>query len=580
MKPAFLLLALFALPVAAAPAQRTPPPSSSSSDAPASEPSSSPRVRRPEASGSAITLETSEPMFDIAAALNACGYDADLAHSDPIRAEVRADIDAASQATPAAAASRKAVCGYIHEHELSDKARELAQYVSLGIYLGPAPELKPTADETDLPPDANSVISMLPLLRTFADAINLHLIWVKHHPGYDAITDRVHDPVTNAILGVNGYLKVPVSSYDGRTLLILVEPMLAPNNPNARIYASDYVLVTSPSASGTINLNQVRHLYLQYVIEPLVYARAQSMERLLPLLKPMQNAPVEYVYKTDIVALLNECLVKAIEARTLDTGLTPPSKPSGTRERVDLARYDEELATYNRQAEDARRKLVDLDMRQGWVMTDYFYNQLISLEKTTEGLGENIGQMVYGMDVGRERHHAEQIVFLPVGSGEYVKRAPRQLTPMQLAEKRMLEGNLEGAQEIADKALADPKQTPEDHAEALYVKARVDLLEGDPETSGTELAEVLKTATSPRTQAWAHIYLGRLSDIKVPAERQQAIAQYKAALGTPGVTPDAKAAAEASLKNPFVVPKVVHEEEQPLDPTGKAEKEAYKPDPK
>jgi len=36
---------------------------------------------QPEAAGSAITLETSEPLFYLSAALNACGYDTGLAES-------------------------------------------------------------------------------------------------------------------------------------------------------------------------------------------------------------------------------------------------------------------------------------------------------------------------------------------------------------------------------------------------------------------------------------------------------------------------------------------------------------------
>ena len=47
----------------------------------------------------------------------------------------------------------------------------------------------------------------------------------------------------------------------------------------------------------------------------------------------------------------------------------------------------------------------------------------------------------------------------------------------------------------------------------------------------------------------------------------------------PAVPADAQAAAQKGLKVAFVVPKVVHEDEEPLDPTGKKEKEAYKPDP-
>ena len=56
-------------------------------------------------------------------------------------------------------------------------------------------------------------------------------------------------------------------------------------------------------------------------------------------------------------------------------------------------------------------------MRQGWILVDYFYNQLGLMDKSGTSLKDEIGPMVYGMEIERERHHAEQISFLPTGSG-------------------------------------------------------------------------------------------------------------------------------------------------------------------
>ncbi len=568
-------MAGFAAPGAAGQARAGEASSSSSTGSSAPRQSAPSLAHRSDAASSAITLEASEPLFDLAAALNTCGYDAGLADSQPVRAEIRADLAQAVAESPAAATAQTAVCGYMTEHELADKGRQLAQYVSLALFLGPAPELKPFVEQTEMPPDALAVVNILPVLRTFAETTHLHAIWLKHHAQYDALTDKAHDPVAKMVLNTNIYLKQPISSYDGRRLLILVEPLLSPNAPNGRIYGTDYALVTSPDTTGSIRLAQIRHLYLQYEIEPLVYARAQSMERLTPLLKPVAEAPLDYEYKTSVVALVTECLIRAIEDRTLDVGFPAPVKPAGTRARIDLAHYDEELATYDRQAEAVRRKQVNLDMRQGWVLTDYFYQQMLTLEHNPESLAENMGQMVYGMDVGREKKQAEQIQFLPQGSGEFVRHTALAPTGLRLAEKKLLEGDLTGADELAEQALKDPAQ---DHAEALYVQARVALLEGDPETSTAEFTKVVHDSGNPRTVAWAHIYLGRLYDTRDPAEREKAVAEYRAALAVPGVQPDAKAAAATGVKTAFTVPKTVHREEEPLDPSGKAEKEAYKPE--
>ena len=529
------------------------------------------RAMSPESLGSAVTLETNEQMFDMSVALNACGYDTDLADSDPVRVAVRRDLDEVIAGSPAAQASRRALCAYVDEHRLSG-ARDLAQYVSLALYLSPPPELETTAEQPDMPPDALQVVNMLPQLRAFAKDAGLIGLWQRHRKEYNTLSDKAHDPVTQMIAGTNIYLRLPASSYDGRRFVVVEEPMLAPDTPNARIYATDYVIEVSPSKTGDLRLDDIRHTYLHYEIEPLVYAKQSSMERLMPLLKPMQKAPVDFTYKTNLVALLTECLIKAIEARTMTLKEARPVLSKEFKGHMDAA-YDQAVASYERRTTALRQQQVELDMQQGWILVDYFYDKVEQMEHDQIGLKEDIGEMVYGMDVGREQHHASQIAFLPEGSGELVTRAPRQPTGLMLAEKKMMEGDVAGAEAIATKALDDPKQ---DHAEAKYVLARVQLMEGQPEDSLATFEEVLASSKNPHTLAWAHIYIGRLYDTE--PNRPKAMQEYRAALAVQEGQPipqDAKMAAEKGLKAPFVLPKVEHVEEEPVDPSGKAEKEQY-----
>jgi tetratricopeptide (TPR) repeat protein len=555
------------------------------------ESTSQPAPRRPsvEAGGSAITLETSEPLFDIAVALNACGYDEDLEHSDPVRAKIRADVAAASIATPEANESRNALCEYIHKHELGDGGLNLAQYVSLAMYLSPPPELTPTLAETDLPPDSTQVVNILPLLRTFAEQVHLNAIWFKYKPEYAALVDLVHDPLTRTILDTNIYLKLPASSYDGRRFLVLLEPMLAPSETNARIYGNDYIVVTSPvnDPPGTVKMDQIRHTYLHYEVEPLVYSRAAAMNRLVPLLRAVQDAPIDFNYKSDIVSLIAECMIKAVEAHTMDAGLPRPVKPNPAKQhidRVDQEKYTADMIVYERQTEAARRNAVDLDMRQGWVLTGYFYGRLAEMQRDGSSLKDDIGQMVYGMDVGREQHHDEQIVFLPQVTHDIVRRAPRPLTGLELGEMKLLKGDRDGATEIAERVLADPSG---DHAKANYLIARIDLLEEKPDDAVTRFHAALDTSRDPRTLAWCHIYLGRLYDMQQEPDRKRALAEYRLALNLRDERPDTKAAAEAGLRQPFAPPKREAapdpndgaDDNAPIDPTGKAEKDAYKPPP-
>jgi tetratricopeptide (TPR) repeat protein len=570
--------------------------SSSDSDAPTTSNAPIARIAQPEAGGSAITLESSEPLFYLAASLNACGYDDGLAESVPVRQKIRDEINDELAGSAPARDARDALCTFVRQHQLSDPVRSLAQYVSLALFLTPPPLLTPSVDIAELPPDSTAVIDVLPLVRTFAQAVRLNALWVEHRADYDAYLAQVHDPLTRMVLGTNIYLHLPVSSYDGRRFLVLLEPMLAPSETNARYNGADSVVVVSPQREPAgadpktppVPMDLIRHTYLHFTVEPLVYARAKAMDRLLPLLRPVQNAPLEFTYKSDIVALLSECLIKAVEAQTMDVGIPKPARPSG-RERADQERYIALTAAYDRQAETVRRRTVDRDMRQGWVLTDYFYNQLGSMAREGTSLRDNIGPMIYGMDVDRERHHDEQIAFLPEGSSsDVIRRTPRKLAGLDVAEMKLMKGDADGAQEMAEAALkADPA-----NAQAHYLLGRISLMEGEPDDALQHLTETIHLSHDPRTTAWAHIYLGRMYDIARDTEdpsghpqRAKAVAEYRAALSNRDSLPDTKAAAEKGLKEPFSLPKRqtgstdVQPDDAPLDPSGKSEKDAYRPPP-
>ena len=583
-------------------AQTAPPVTSSSSSDPDAHTTTVPtttvpRIAQPQTAGAAITLETSEPLFYIATALNVCGYDAGLAESSPVRMKIRDEINEELAASAPARDARDALCTFIREHALTDAGRNLAQYISLSLYLTPPPELTNSVDETEMPVDSNQVIDVLPLVRTFAEAVRLNAIWVEHRPEYEGFIDRIHAPLTRMVLDTNIFLHLPVSTYDGRRFMVLLEPMLAPGEANARIYGNDYVIVVSPAAQppDAVPMYLIRHTYLHYLVEPLIYARASAMDRLMPMLKTVQEAPLEFTFKSDLAALLTECLIKAVEAQLMDVGFPRPQKPAAIRDRSDQDRYDAEVTAYDRRAEVVRRRAVDLDMRQGWVLVGYFYSQLGAMDKAGSSLRDNIGPMVYGMDVEQEQHRAGQIAFLPQGSGgdpafhDPVQRTRAPLTGLALGEMKLMKGDVDGAGEIAETALKADPANPEAH----YLLGRIDLMQGDPDEALDQLSQTVKLSHDPRTIAWAHIYLGRMYDLArdpdnpeaAHPQRDKAIAEYRAALANRDSQPDTKAAAEKGIQQPFELPRRAtpasdqQDDLNGLDPTGKAEKEAYKPTP-
>jgi len=497
--------------------------------------------------GPSISLQTSEALFDIAVGLNACGYDNGLAESDPIREHIRQQVDQASQQSVDARDARFHLCEYIDRHRLAETGRDLAQYVSLALYVTPPPELAPSVEMADLPPDSTQVVDVLPLLRDFAKAIQLHTIWVENRAAYDEQISRLHDPLTKMIQDTNIYLKMPISNYEDRRFLVVLEPMLSPAETNARVYGANYVVVASP-VNGTIHMQEVRHTYLHYEIEPLLYSRAGAIDRFLPFLKTVRDAPIDFVYRSDIVSLVIECMIRAIEARTMATGVEIPKIPA------DLARSELDPVYHQHQAaiqKDGaiRQDLVNRDMVEGYVLTQYFYNQLIQFERSPASLKESIGEMVYGMDVYQEVGHLKGIHFVEEGSSDVIRRAPSRPHGLDLAELDLVKGDAQGAAGLSETAL---KEHTAEAGRANFILARASLMTGNIDQAETAFRETLRLSSDPRMLAWAHIYLGRILDVE--DKRDEAVVEYKAALAMRDTQPDTRTAAEKGVQQPFALP--------------------------
>lgn len=499
--------------------------------------------------GPTISLISTEPVFDMAAALNTCGYDEGLANSLPERKRVRDQIAEAMAKSEEARASRDALCLYVAQHRMTGTERDNAQYLSLSLYLTPPPELEVTADLTEMPPDATQVAEIAPLLKKFADAVDLRGIWLTTHRLYDEQVDKLHDPLSKMIVNTNLYLKMPASTYDGRRFIVVVEPQLSPGTVNARVYGTDYVVLVSPAADGKIRMNDIRHTYLHYLIEPLLFARSNAIDRSGPVLKEIREAPLEFRYRSDTVALTVECLIKAIEARTMDTGIADYKLPTDV-DRSTLTKYEIEKRQVQARQEQVRVAAVRHDMTQGFVLTQYFYEQMLQFEHDPAGLRDNIGEMVYSMDVDQQVHRARQIEFDKEADTDVLLRSkPKKLEGLDLAEVKLSAGDVKTASTMAEQVLKS-NGNPEE-ARAHFLMARVDLMTGKPEEALDEFQKTLTGSKDQRLLSWSHIYLGRMLDLE--CDRDKAIAEYKLALENRDGRQDTRLAAERGVKQAYAV---------------------------
>jgi hypothetical protein len=546
----FLLTASAAPPAGAQSSSSNPPVNRQSSS---SQPIQEKAPTLVDPAGPTISLVSLEPVFLMAVALNACGYDEGLEDSAPIRKRVRDEVNDALAKSEEARAKRDKVCLYIAQHRMTGTERDISQYISLALYLSPPPALETTVELTEMPPDSTQVMEIVPLLRDFAAAVDLHGIWLTAHHTYDEETDKLHDPLSKMIVSTNLYLKMPATTYEGRRFVVVIEPLLSTKLVNARIYGTDYVVVVSP-VNGTIPMNDVRHTYLHYVIEPLLFSRSNAIDRMQPILKDVRDAPLDFRYRSDTVALVVECLIKAIEARTMDTGIPEYRIPAGV-ERSDLPRYEHERQLTLEKMEAVRVAAVRHDMAQGYVLTQYFFEQLIQFEKDPASLRDTIGEMVYGMDIDQQEHRARQTQFDKQADGDVLQRSkPRTLTGLDLAEAKLAQGDVAAASALAHKALGDKSDSLDavaQEARADFILARVAIMTGHPDVAIDDFQKTIATSKQPRLVAWSHIYLGRMLDLD--CKRDQALSEYQAALAARDGEQDTRLAAERGVKTAYAV---------------------------
>lgn len=475
-------------------------------------------------SNNPVTLDQSETLFAVLAAINSCGYDAELASSDSLRLTIRGEIARNLENSEATTG----LCAFYKDHQQADPVRTFSQYVSLALYLGAPPDFAPKVKDADLPPDAGGVLGLVPLLGKFYAAAGLHDVWERHSQAYAQLANRYRDAFAKLTLDTELYLRLPSGSYSGRTFTIYVEPMGPPSQINARNYGSAYYVVISPGTGSDLKMVQIRHAYLHYLLDPMVGKYAADLNRFEPVLETVKLAPMDESFKADPSLLVTECVIRSIEARTGADGKSPLS---------------------------AQQQAVEQSMAQGFVLTRYFYERLLDFEKDNVGFKNAIPTMLAQIDVRKEQRRASQIQFASVADTELLHLSrPNEGKLLTTAEERLSAGDTATAEKLAREAL---EENTEDPGRAFFILAQISL-NRNIDGARDYFEQALKASAEPKVVAWSHIYLARILDLEDDQEngplRAQAVAHYKAAVGVSNTLPQAKAAAEQGLQKPYGPP--------------------------
>ena len=463
-----------------------------------------------------VTLEPSEKLFCVMAALNAGGYETGLGvqTGDTTRREAREST--ALLHTRSTAKLEK----FYSEHRVEgDPGEEYGQYVSLALLTGPPPDFKLTVNASDLPPDAKAVHGLLPLLRTFYGEAKLHELWVELQEHYQAAQRRYADLVRQAIQVTDSYFRQPAGSYLGRTFRIDLDLLGPPEQEQARIYGFDYYLVIS--ASRQPKIDEVRHQYLHFVLDPQAAKYAQDINTKSKLQAIAFHAPsLAPAFKGDFGLLTSECLIRAAELR-LDK--RPPA--------------------------EAEKSLAEMTA-SGLILIRYFYESLTVFEKQDESMTAFYKPMIQKINVAEEERRLAKVKFTPATPPS----APTPARAAKTEEDQLLDqgdnlffaGHYSEAKQIYQQALE--KFGPKSER-ALFGLAVVASNMRKPDLAVDYFQKTLEIARDLRLVTWSHIYLGRLYDLE--GKRDDALAQYRAASLTAAGYPMAWRAVQVGSSQQF-----------------------------
>jgi tetratricopeptide (TPR) repeat protein len=469
-------------------------------------------------------LDASQTLFTVMAAIHGAGYAADLSSptNNPLRDLVRAEV---LRKNPPSLKELQEFFAAHRKRGLDSDTPELSQYISYALTVKGPPDFGFAMRDVEIPPDVVPLRGLSSLLAAFYKEMDIPALWKRSQPAINEAIARYHAPVADAVFQVNSYLRVPSSGIRNRRFQVLIELVAAPNQVQTRSYGNDFTIVVTPSPEP--RSFDIRHAYLHYVLDPLATRNQEILNRKKAIEDhALRSQALDASFKEDFLLLVTECLIKAVEAR-LD------HQPAG----------------------------VDKALRQGFVLTPYFFEQLAVYEKDVQSMALYYLDMVQAIDLQAEDARLSKVEYdksAPVGA---VVRRPTLAGPppptgarktladadkvFAIGARDNIEGNVERAGALYRAALDQTSEKPL-QAWAYFGLARISLFKNEPDAAEQLFHKALDLDPAAQEKSWTLVYLGRLS--LAAGEREKAGGFFKQVLEVAGAPETARKAASEELQ--------------------------------
>src|SRR5580765_5779247 len=320
-----------------------------------------------------VQVQPDARLIIVMAALDAAGFDPTPPGKEPsaFRKLVHRDQESFDPAL------RERMKNFFDRNKLpapATPADQAARYVSLAYAIGQPPLLDVPARSDDLPGGVLEVLDFAPLVRDFYHKAGIDGRLVSYMRAYQAEGDRLRPQTAEMVRAVLSYLhtrpitmtteRVRVKSPDKkkadaivystreheRHFYMVPDLLAAPGTINFRVIADDYYAIVPEGTDPTSS--DIRHAYLQFVIDPLVLkfnkevsAQREPVKQLIDL-RTKAGATVS----PDLFIVVGRSLVAAAEAR-FDEATRLAEVTNLQRRRLQQAKDDAERKAFAAQAE-------------------------------------------------------------------------------------------------------------------------------------------------------------------------------------------------------------------------------------
>ena len=469
-----------------------------------------------------VQAEASPQLFATMCALYAAGMDlgSPSVNADPAFTEVR------SRLLQVHGPATDALRDYYRAHALGTPSATLSRYITFAIVAGPPPRFAPTVGRADLPPDALQLDGFSQILANFYKEAQIEDLWRLVQPEYEKGVLSLREPLGRIVLTGTGYLRQLIRQGTG-TFTAYPEPLVG-GQTQFRNAGNQYAIIVDPSNDS---FDAMRHAFLHFLLDPLPVRYHDQIRVAEPLFLTGATAPrLPLEFRDDFSDYFTECLVRAVELKL---------------RRLAPDKLGQEL---NRADSD------------GFVLIRPLMAALAKFEASEPPMSQYFPELIRSIDVNAERKRLQTVAFAPASNELGIEAAQGEHgdggTSPAAVNTALTEGERQiAAQDPAAAAAAFQRvlTMQPGNPRALYGLAVASLLQRDAVHARELFQQVVdgsaSAASDPVALAWSHIYLGRMHDLD--GDRDQALADYRAAIAVSGVPDDARSAAQRGIDRTY-----------------------------